>query len=119
MPWLASRILLHRSTRLLLLLATALFLAPSHAQQPDAQHAVISVAGGTIEITLPDEPMQLSRQDLLDWVKAASDAVSHYYGRFPVAHLTLQIHAGRGSGIRHGVTYARDGGTIRITVGDQ
>jgi hypothetical protein len=98
---------------------TAPFLMSSQAQQPDLQHVVMPVPGGKIEVTLPDEQMKLSRQELLDWVKSAADAVSHYYGRFPVPRLTLQIHAGSGSGVRHGVTYARDGGSIRITVGDQ
>jgi hypothetical protein len=79
----------------------------------------MKVPRGTIEVTLPDEPMQLSHQELADWINAAADAVSHYYGRFPVAHLTLEVHAGRGSSIRHGVTYPRGGGLIQVTVGDQ
>jgi len=104
---------------LLLFLLLFFFFTPVQAEQPDSLLAVMPVSGGKIEITLPDEPMKLSRQELLDWVKSAADAVSHYYGRFPVTHLTLQIHAGSGSGVRHGVTYARAGGSIRITVGDQ
>src|SRR5260370_26261708 len=119
MPWPVSRPLPHRNFLLLLVLMTAPFLMSSQAQQPDLQHVVMPVSGGKIEITLPDEPMKLSRQELLDWVKSAADAVSHYYGRFPVPHLTLQIHAASGSGVRHVVTYARGGGSIRITVGDQ
>jgi hypothetical protein len=103
----------------LLFLVTAFFLMPLPAQQPDLQPMVMTVSGGKIEVTFPDGPMKLSRQELLDWVKSAADAVAHYYGRFPVPHLTLEIRARRGPGVRHGVTYARDGGTIYITVGDQ
>ena len=77
------------------------------------------VPDGKIDVTLPDDPLNISRQDLLNWVQSAANAVSHYYGHFPVPHLTLQIRAGHGAGIRHGVTFPRGGGLIMITVGDQ
>ena len=51
------------------------------------------------------------------WVKNSASTVADYYGRFPVPHLTLKMRSANGSGIRHGVTYARDGGLILITVG--
>jgi hypothetical protein len=86
-------------------------------QQSDSGSAVLKVPGATIDVTLPGETMKLSRQDLLDWVKASASAVSSYYGRFPVPHLTLLIRSSNGSGIRHGVTYAKDGGLILISVG--
>jgi len=64
--------------------------------------------------------MKLTREELLGWVKSCADTVSSYYGRFPVPHLTLEIRSGRGSGIRHGMTYPRGGGgLIHVTVGDQ
>lgn len=77
----------------------------------------MTVAGGKISITLPDEQLKVSQQDLLNWIRSAATAVSTYYGRFPVDHLTLKMHSGRGSGIRHGVTYPKYGGLILITVG--
>ena len=61
--------------------------------------------------------MRASPQDLMAWIHSAARAVSLYYGRFPVAHLTLLVRSGSGSGVRHGVTYATDGGLIRISVG--
>lgn len=61
--------------------------------------------------------MRLSRDDLLNWVRGAANAVATYYGRFPVPHLTLKIRSSNGSGIRHGVTYPTDGGLIMISVG--
>jgi hypothetical protein len=79
--------------------------------------AVLKVSGATIDVTLPDAPMKLSREDLLAWVKASASTVANYYGRFPVPHLTLRIRDNYGSGIRHGVTYPKDGGLILISVG--
>jgi hypothetical protein len=106
------------SRRLLLfpLFALAL-LQPGCAQEAQPDTASLKIAGATIDVTLPGEPMKLSRQDLLDWVKACANAVSAYYGRFPASHLTLKIRGGNGSGIRHGVTYPADGGLILISVG--
>lgn len=75
------------------------------------------IAGGEIEVTLPDEKVAVSSAQLMDWIKTAAGAVSEYYGRFPVPHLTLRVRSGWGSGINHGVTYPRFGGLILITVG--
>jgi hypothetical protein len=96
----------------------ALFLIPAAGQQPaSAPTKVLKVKGGTIHITLPGEPMKASSHDLLHWIQNAADAVSNYYGRFPVPHLTLLVRSSNGSGVRHGMTYGTDGGLIRVSVG--
>ena len=78
---------------------------------------MLNVGASKIDITLPTDSMKLSRQQLLSWVRMCANSVSHYYGKFPVPHLTLRISAGYGSEVRHGVTYPKDGGLIIITVG--
>ena len=78
---------------------------------------VIRVAGGEIHVTLPDEQLKISSQDLLEWVRSAAGAVVHYYGHFPVPRLTLRVRAGRRNGVSRGVTYAKGGGLINVTVG--
>jgi hypothetical protein len=50
-------------------------------------------------------------------VRGAANAVAGYYGRFPVPHLTLRIRSYPGAGIRHGVTYPKDGGLIVVSIG--
>jgi hypothetical protein len=86
-------------------------------QEHDSDSTVLKVAGATIDVALPDGQMKLSRQDLLNWVQTSASTVANYYGHFPVPHLTLRIRSGNGSGIRHGVTYAKDGGLILVSVG--
>ena len=100
------------SSLLLLILLT-----PGRTQQGQSDTATLKVDAAIIDVTLPNEPMKLSRDDLLGWVRGAANAVANYYGRFPVPHLTLKIRSSYGSGIRHGVTYPRDGGLILISVG--
>ena len=94
-----------------------LLLPALRGQERDSSSAVVKAAGVTIDVTLPDESMKLSREDLLAWVKASASTVANYYGRFPVPHLTLRVRSSYGSGIRHGVTYPKDGGLILISVG--
>jgi len=89
----------------------------SRGRQTTEQNNNLRIAGGEIEVTLPDEQMAVSKSQLMDWIKTAAGAVSEYYGHFPVPHLTLRVRAGAGSGIHHGVTYPRFGGLILITVG--
>jgi hypothetical protein len=102
-------------TVVLALLALPLKTVP--AQESGNDTATLKVSGATIAVTLPDGPMKLSRQELLGWVKNSASTVADYYGRFPVPHLTLKMRSTSGSGIRHGVTYPRDGGLIFISVG--
>lgn len=91
----------------------------THGRQTTQQDTVLRIAGGEIEVTLPDEQMRVSAEELLGWVKAAANAVSEYYGRFPAEHATLRVRAGDGSGVRHGVTFPRGGGLIIISVGKE
>ena len=97
------------------LLALPLQLFP--AQENAADAATIKVSGATIDVTLPEGPMKLSHDELLAWVKNSASTVADYYGHFPVPHLTLRMRSTSGSGMRHGVTYPKDGGLIVISVG--
>ena len=110
-----------RRLSLILAMAAAVLLALTlktfSAQQNGSDTAMLKVSGATIDVTLPDGPMKLSRDEVLGWVKNSASTVADYYGHFPVPHLTLKIRSTSGSGIRHGVTYARDGGLILISMG--
>jgi len=109
---------LHKLIPLLFLLFCSLPVL--RCQENSSNNATIKAGGATIDVTLPDEQMKMSRQDLLNWVQASASTVSGYYfGRFPVPHLTLRIRTGNRGGIGHGVTYPRDGGLILISVGQE
>ncbi|ABF40147.1 hypothetical protein Acid345_1144 [Candidatus Koribacter versatilis Ellin345] len=82
-----------------------------------AQSKSISIGGGSIDITLPSGEPAAFQDDLMEWVRRAADAVTTYYGRYPVKHLTLKISADDRDGVHHGVTYPENGGLIVISVG--
>jgi hypothetical protein len=105
----------HRLQRLVA--ATALLSGILSLQGQETDPAVVKLPDATIDVTLPDDTMKLTRQELLGWVKGSASAVANYYGHFPVPHLTLRVRSSYGSGIRHGVTYPKDGGLILISVG--
>lgn len=92
-------------------------LAPSQAASE--MTSTLLVGGGRIDVTVEPGKLQLSEAELLHWVQMAAEAVSTYYGRFPVPHLTLRIRPFDGRGVRHGQTWGFDGGLIKIGVGSQ
>ena len=77
----------------------------------------LKTGASTIGVTLPSETMAVSQNDLLAWAQRAADAVTTYYGRFPVKHLDLKISTDDRAGVHHGVTYPSGGGLIVISVG--
>jgi len=78
----------------------------------------IPACGSNIDVRFEGETQTISRDDLLNWIKRAATAVCTYYGKYPVYHLTLDVHVRGGPGVHNGVTYPEDsGGLITISVG--
>jgi hypothetical protein len=65
------------------------------------------------------QPTVAKIQDLNGWVQRAGEAVCTYYGKFPVARLTMDVHLRGGAGVHAGTTYPEDGGYINISVGSE
>lgn len=78
------------------------------------------VGNSRIDIHIEQGPLQVSDQDLMQWVHWAADSVKTYYGRYPVPKVQLQIIPMDGKGVRGGKTFGEnDGGLIRIHVGSE
>ena len=54
-------------------------------------NATLQVRGGTIDVEFAEGNFDLPRKALLDRVTQAADAVSTYYGHFPVPHYRVLI----------------------------
>src|SRR6516164_3846829 len=85
--------------------------------QVKALATALSICGATIEVRFHGDTNVAMRNDLLNWVHRAGDAVCIYYGKFPVPHLRLDVRVGGGSGVHGGVTYPEGGGHISIALG--
>ena len=83
-----------------------------------ASATVLQVGGATLDVSL-DEGFDLPRETLLDWVRQAANAVSGYFGRFPVTKAGLRILAASGTGISNGRSFGDGGARCRISVGRQ
>lgn len=91
----------------------------SHPTKAADVTSTLLIGGSKIDVTIDASEAPVSETDVMRWVKSAAESVTAYYGRFPVPHLTLDIVSFDGRGVRHGQTWGRDGGLIRIHVGSK
>ena len=95
---------------------TSIILAGSAGTRttPDNPSA-LHISNGLIHIDLVSKPPAVSQDQLLLWIRTAGDAVSRYYGRFPVKEVTLHVQVNAEAHEIHGRTY--DGQRIEIGFG--
>lgn len=87
-------------------------------QTAQATRTWMTVFGGTIEVDIGAGDMVLSRTALLNWVRASANAVSSYFGRFPVKRALVKIVVRNGTGIGFATaTYEGNTGVITVPVG--
>jgi hypothetical protein len=89
---------------------------PASTKAADVTSTVM-IGGSRIDVTIDSSEAPISQTDVMKWVQNAAESVSAYYGRFPVPHLTLRVVSFDGNGVRHGMTWGRQGGLIRIFAG--
>ncbi|WP_010184650.1 hypothetical protein [Sphingomonas sp. PAMC 26605] len=94
-------------------------------QDPDAMYAALRgqsgqrlrIGGGTITVVFADGAPGLSRDLVLAWIRTAANAVTAYFGKFPVAEYGLLVIAEPGDRVGHGTTFGYAGTATRIHVG--
>lgn len=91
---------------------------PTFTAKADEMTSTFAIGGARIDVNIDAGKLEVSQPDVLRWVKSAAESVTEYYGRFPLPHLFLRINCFDGRGIRHGQTFASDGGLITIHVGN-
>jgi hypothetical protein len=79
----------------------------------------IDVPNGVIHLGFAPGDTVLPREDILNWVKTSANAVSTYYGKFPVKSLRLLLIPVDGSRVRGGTTWGYRGAAIRISFGQE
>ena len=85
---------------------------------PGASVSTIQIGNSRIDVADAGGPAVLPDTEILPWIRAAANAVTTYYGRYPVPHVSIRVLPFSGQGIRGGRTFGReDGGAIRIRVG--
>ncbi len=82
---------------------------------PNAER--IGVGGATLDVLIDSDEFDLGRAALLDWVTRSANAVTAYFGRFPVAHARVYIAVSQNGRVSNGVSYGGGGAHCRISVG--
>lgn len=106
-----------RTTAAFILIGSLLLLG---ARLVSDDHSSIVIGGSTIDVSLVDDDLKPKQDELLTWVRNATQAIEAYYGQFPLKETSVNIHSFDGSGVRAGRTFGRtDSGFIRISVGTE
>lgn len=81
--------------------------------------AALAIGGAKIEVVIEPGQLDLSRAEVIAWVTTAANAVTAYFGRFPVSRYRIAIEpiAGR-SGVVGGTTWAYGGARTRMRLGE-
>lgn len=77
----------------------------------------IHVGNADFTVRVPDNELAASDADLTTYVQHGATAVIHYFGRFPMNRVNINIRAVGGDGVRFGRTTPYDGGTITMLIG--
>ena len=81
----------------------------------------IKVGGAALQVDFGAGDLDLSHDAVVLWVRRAAEAVSHYYGRFPVLSMRVLVLPSSGRGVHNGTTWGNVGGMpafTRIRVGE-
>ena len=81
----------------------------------------ITVGGAALQVDFGAGDLDLPHDAVVLWVRRAAEAVSHYYGRFPVSSMRVLVLPSGGSGVHNGTTWGNVGGMpafTRIRVGE-
>jgi hypothetical protein len=100
-------------------LCAVVFLLPWGSATAGDMTSTLLLGGSRIDVTIESGNLKLSQAELMHWVQTAGEAVATYYGRYPVPHLVLRIIPFQGNGVRHGQTWGRRGGLIKIGIGSE
>jgi hypothetical protein len=88
-----------------------------YAALRDQPHTRLSLGGGQIDVVFADGAVGLDRSRVMHWILTSAQAVTTYFGRFPVVHVGVLVIAEDDAQIRSGATYGFNGSAIRIAVG--
>jgi hypothetical protein len=75
------------------------------------------IGSSTITVRIESKSPPVPVETVVEWVQRAAQAVTDYYGRFPVPMVRITVHTDKDGRISHGVTY--NGRRIDINLGSR
>ncbi len=78
----------------------------------------LQIGGASLSVSFDSNARDLPDSVLLGWVSTAADAVTAYFGKFPVRNARIRISTAAGRhGVLHGRSFGDDGALTTVTVG--
>ena len=74
-------------------------------------------SGTQFDVTVPDHELSASDKELQSYISQGARAVATYFGRFPMAHVNINLRAVSGDKVRFGRSSPMNGGSIMMMVG--
>ena len=97
---------------------TFLLVAFSVAASSSIKATELQIGGGKIEVKISGEVSADFEGRVMSWVKTAAEAVTKYFGHYPVSSVALRIELDEGDRIHSGRTFGNsEGGFITIRLG--
>src|ERR1700733_9842868 len=91
---------------LLALIAMMILAAPVRAGAAKLPAQTLHVGGADIEVSFAEATFPVTSIGMLDWITKSANAVTEYYGHFPVQHLRVNVvPIDRGKGVVFGRTF--------------
>jgi hypothetical protein len=96
--------------------ALALMIAATGFRARADETTRLTYGGGVLDISFDVHPEPAFKELALGWISRAATAVTVYYGQFPVRHVDIRLHVGRGHQVGPG-NASGWGPRIRVTLG--
>jgi hypothetical protein len=72
-------------------LCAIVLLGACFAARADDVTSTLLMGNSKIDVTIDSGNLKVSQADLMHWVQLAAEAVTTYYGRYPVPHAGIRI----------------------------
>ena len=81
-------------------------------------HQMLRVDRGEIDVVFSSAPSQPLRDLIMQRLTTSAEAVTAYYGQYPVAHLQIDVRFHPGHGVNYGKAFGWNGARIAVSVGE-
>jgi len=103
---------------LLLVYCGALSAAEPQIETVSETEFAFDIEGSRISVEIRDHVLRGKKDMLLEWVLYSTRTVYHYYGRFPVKSVHIDLQVTDGHAVRFGQAFGGESPALRIVVGE-
>lgn len=81
-------------------------------------HDVVKVDGGRLLLGIAPGALKLPKEKLVAWATRSAEAVSVYFGRFPVNSARVLMVPVGGKGVKNAQAFGYQGSAVRLSIGE-